>query len=293
METIQANTLLIGNPGTGKSTILNGLLQRQAFESGVSLGKGLTSVCQVERDSMGNVYIDTPGLSDVFMREKAAQEISKALRTGGIFKIFFVITLEAGRIRGDDKTTIRLVTQAAPIGSRYSIIVNKLEPEIIELLKEPQQKAGFIAMLNEGLPGATAIHFNQIDPELSAKKNKVPILSPELLTFINCAPSLLIPPEQVKQVRPNEFDEIKETFDKELRALREDKVLLEQKIQEQSKKYEEIVRQNEEQQKKLETQFAAQMNQMKQHYDKLIEEAKKKSTKRGFSISLGPLSFKF
>ena len=36
------NFLLIGNPGTGKSTILNGLIGRLAFKSGVSYGSGMT-----------------------------------------------------------------------------------------------------------------------------------------------------------------------------------------------------------------------------------------------------------
>jgi len=289
---VKSNTLFIGNPGAGKSTFLNGLLQRPAFASGISLGKGLTSVCQIERDDYGNVYLDTPGLSDVTMREKAAHEISKALRNGGLFKIFFVITLETGRIRGDDKTTMRLVTQAAPIGNFYSIIVNKLEPEVIELLKDPQQKREFITMLNEGLPGATAIHFNEYDPTLAAKKNMVPILSPELLAFILGAPTLLIPSEQVKDVRANEYEEIKEAFNKELTMLRENNDVLQQKVQEQAQKYEEIVRQNKEQQEQMQAQFATQMSQMKQNYERLISEAKKKSKGRGFSISLGPLSFR-
>ena len=41
------NFLLIGNPGTGKRTILNGLIGRLAFKSGQ--------------------YMDTPGLSDAFL----------------------------------------------------------------------------------------------------------------------------------------------------------------------------------------------------------------------------------
>ncbi len=45
---------------------------------------------------IGNRDIDTPGLSDVKKRERAAIEIEKALKKRGLFKIFFVITLESG-----------------------------------------------------------------------------------------------------------------------------------------------------------------------------------------------------
>jgi len=228
------------------------------------------------------------------MRTKAAQEISRALRNGGLFKIIFVITLEAGRIRGDDKTTIRLVTQASPIGHFYSIIVNKLEPEIISLLQDPQQAKELITMLNDGLPGASAVYFNQLDLDLQAKNNVVPALSSELLAFINAAPTLLIPSEQVKDVRTNEFDEIKEKLEKELTLMAQSKDLLEIKAKEQAEKYEQIVRENKEQQEKMERQHTAQMNAMKQTFDRQIEEAKKQAKKKGgFALSIGPFTFRF
>jgi len=155
--------VFIGNPGVGKSTFLNGFFSEVKFQSGVSLGKGLTTVCQRIDDDKGTVYIDTPGLSDVKLREQAAVEIKSALTSGGIFKIFFVITLEDGRLRPDDKTTMKLVLDAAPeIGSNYSIIINKLLPEIIDTFDDKSQREEFLTLLNEDLPPTSAVFFQQI-----------------------------------------------------------------------------------------------------------------------------------
>lgn len=150
----------MGNPGTGKSTLLNSLIGRVVFRSGVSIATGLTSHVQWHEHE-GVMYGDTPGLADVTHRTQAAREISKvainkpklaqlrspnldlnldldwvcvcvcvcvkALRAGGKFKILFVCTLESGRIQAADLTTIKLVLDA--IGDNtvpFGIVVNKV-----------------------------------------------------------------------------------------------------------------------------------------------------------------------
>merc|ERR1712060_85686 len=92
----------------------------------MSLGKGLTVELQREEVD-GNVYMDTPGLADVELREAAARAISRALKQDGWYKLFFVITLEAGRIRPQDQTTLKLVLTAAPeIQENYGVIITKV-----------------------------------------------------------------------------------------------------------------------------------------------------------------------
>lgn len=57
--------LFVGNPGTGKSSLLNALVGAPAFRSGIPTGQaggGLTTIVQwVEHE--GIVFGDTPGLS--------------------------------------------------------------------------------------------------------------------------------------------------------------------------------------------------------------------------------------
>merc|ERR1712107_927651 len=99
------NLVMVGNPGTGKSTLLNGLIGKYEFKSGVSFGKGLTS--RLDKHEHNNVvYMDTPGLADTEMREEAATAIHEAMMQGGNYKIIFVVNLEAGRVSPEDVTTM-------------------------------------------------------------------------------------------------------------------------------------------------------------------------------------------
>jgi len=283
------NTVLIGNPGVGKSTFLNGLLMQRKFESGIALGKGLTSVCQKEVDSCGNVFIDTPGLSDIKMRRQAAQEIKIALTNGGLFKIFFVITLEEGRIRPDDKTTMKLVLESAPIGSLYSIIINKLQPEIIEMLNDPKEKKEFLTLLNEELPPTSSVYLNSFDSTLSAKKNIIPQLAADFLEFVFNSPMLLISPSTVKEIKSDNFEAVKELLTRQLEQLKEDNQAMKQAFEKQQKKYKELAVQSIQQQQDLQKQFGAQLDQIKSNYDQQLNEVRKnaKPAKGGLFSTVG------
>lgn len=79
----------------------------------VSAATGITTVNQdsiAENINHKPVTIrDTPGLADVATEDKAAKEIEQGLSQPGIFKINFVMTVEAGRIRPRDLRTIDTV----------------------------------------------------------------------------------------------------------------------------------------------------------------------------------------
>lgn len=95
-------TIFVGNPGTGKSTLLNGLANEVIFESGISYVSGLTQVLQIHSIGEGKFIGDTPGLSDATMRKQAATEIEKALKQNGKYRLVFVVKLDSGRVRPDD-----------------------------------------------------------------------------------------------------------------------------------------------------------------------------------------------
>ena len=79
-----------------------------------------------KKHSDGRYYGDTPGLSDTMMRKEAAEEITKALSKNGMYKLIFVVTVEAGRAREDDVSTTNLVLAAIHHKIHYGIIVNKV-----------------------------------------------------------------------------------------------------------------------------------------------------------------------
>lgn len=83
---LRRKIIMIGNPGAGKSTILSSLVQGPIFQSGVAVGKGKTKEIQ-EFEYNGTLYVDTPGLADIKLREIAAIEIAKALKQGGNYKV--------------------------------------------------------------------------------------------------------------------------------------------------------------------------------------------------------------
>jgi len=123
--------ILIGDPGTGKSTLLTGLTGRP-FASGMSTGTGKTTQLQTEVVN-GVRYSDTPGLDDAVTKKRAAEEIAAAVRLGGAVKLVFVVTLEAARIRAGNMATIRTVLDAlkergVPVAGRFSVLINKMTP---------------------------------------------------------------------------------------------------------------------------------------------------------------------
>ena len=77
-DRVKHSIIMIGSSGVGKSTILNGLLRAAVFKDGIA--KELDLAYHEVHIARGRRYIDTPGLSNIKMRRKAAQEITKALR---------------------------------------------------------------------------------------------------------------------------------------------------------------------------------------------------------------------
>jgi GTPase SAR1 family protein len=125
------NVILVGNPGVGKSTLMNSLLGKAEFKSGFS-ARGITTILQ-KATKFGVTFIDTPGLDDVERKKEAGKEIEKALRLGESCKLLFVVTLEGGRVRSSDITTIKLILDSFKPEIRsdvhYSIIINKVKAD--------------------------------------------------------------------------------------------------------------------------------------------------------------------
>lgn len=186
--------VFIGNPGTVKSTILNGFIgfNKAHFKAGPSVdGSGITWQLDVGKGR----FMDTPGLADERMRTRAAAFITQALQQDGFYKIFFVMTLEDGRIRPDGKVTIRLVLNAAPI-IHYSIILNKV-PKKLTALQTRESKEKFITLLMDNMPCITThITWNEEDEDLECETDVIHRLSDALLSFIEAASGMQINPRK-------------------------------------------------------------------------------------------------
>src|SRR5690606_19837181 len=101
----------------------------------------------------GRKYIDTPGLNDMKSRKEAAREIETALKENTIYKIIFVITLEAGRAKSQDFKTVNTICEAITVPFNYGIIFNKIHDNVIKKMGKRETKSGglvdYLSVLNK------------------------------------------------------------------------------------------------------------------------------------------------
>jgi predicted GTPase len=130
--------LFLGNPGVGKSFLLNSLIQEKYFKSGVAeFNDSNTTEFQVYSDQSKLVdFIDTPGLCDASKRSYAVESVQKALNQGGYYRIFYVAVLQSGRLRPDDLDTVKMIADAIGDAFKYSLIINKLSKRMYTTLKD-------------------------------------------------------------------------------------------------------------------------------------------------------------
>lgn len=175
---------LVGNPGSGKSTILNGIVGQKAFKSGLSLGTGLTSVLQ-PYEINGMLLFDTPGLADIEKKKQAGKELDRMLCEAVPVKIAFVVTLDAGRVRPDDAMTIDLVLsaiQGVDTNDKFGIIINQVSKGVAEMIQNNPQ--GMAVMRNQLTGNRNTSHWCQVplDPSLADVSNGI-LMTAELTRF--------------------------------------------------------------------------------------------------------------
>ena len=241
----------------GKSTLLNSLLGIQKFQSGFSAGKGLTSSLKIETSEEGVNYGDTPvsfifflkegfahlfvkckGLADVALRKTAAEEITKALRMNGRFKIVFVVSIEAGRVRADDITTIDLVMESIHCPAEFAVVINKVGKKAKKNFKsnEEQRKLLFTS-LNSGEHKTMSIFLNELMEELEDEDDmlhKFEVLD----KFISSLEFSFIPPDKVVDIEIDKFEKKKEENEIKLTKFKEQVEARESAFQESMKKLE-------------------------------------------------------
>merc|ERR1740124_1002976 len=117
--------LLIGNNGVGKSTLLAAMIGNNAVKHG-----------EHEYEDNERVFMELSGLANSPALKKVAMAITSALKQNGRYKILFIVTLEAGRIKPDDTETIASVLNAASIEGNYTTIINKSSTKVVNHLRE-------------------------------------------------------------------------------------------------------------------------------------------------------------
>ncbi|ACE05497.1 GTP-binding protein HSR1-related [Candidatus Amoebophilus asiaticus 5a2] len=219
--------IFCGNPGVGKSTLCNSIFGRKIFESGVSIRTGMTTKKQ-EYLYEGKIYIDTPGLADSNTRTETGKQIEEALKKNGNYKIVFVITLKAGRLRPEDIDTIHTVCETIKIPFEYGLVINKIS----EGVRNQISQKGLSSYLEsfKKIPYATVIL--SMDEEIEDEDNRYfEMNSQNRQSLINFLDQL-----RSNQIRSSDIERL-ETVDYKIRAFQMEQER--RRIQEENRRIEE------------------------------------------------------
>lgn len=218
--------MFVGNPGVGKSSIINALKQEEVAKSGVNIGIGLTQFfSEYKHQHEGNNYLlfDTPGLDDIKMRAKAAEEIENALKQEGVYKLFFVITLEAGRVKPADITTIEMVMDAIKREEIvFNIIINKVTKSEKNAFEKENGIKGLYEQLNSGKFKTNNIFYIDMDRDLEDGEKKFFSPNSEFINFIyKESLPIFIKKSEVEKIQIDQFEEISKKHEEQLNELKE------------------------------------------------------------------------
>merc|ERR1712151_1130145 len=134
----------------------------------------------------------------------------------------------AGRIRADDKTTMKLVLDAVPdIGDNmYSVIINKVTPGMERKLKKIDSNTNMTgyeqitSLLMQGVDKQTNVfYYSKYNVDMDDAEDVVWQMPWELHKFIDEAPEVVVNPRNVNDVQTKEFDEINRELELKLSAL--------------------------------------------------------------------------
>jgi GTP-binding protein EngB required for normal cell division len=183
--------IMVGNPGMGKSTLLNQLCETVLFRSGEGEGHhGCTTHLQWHEIPPASGWpklnlCDTPGLSDLTMAEKAAAQIKAALERKPSARLLFVMKENDNRVAPSDVATIQAVLDAIDMDpqdkqNRYGIIFNQLSPPRYKKLLDPGGRNPVAASrrrmvlqeaVNSGKYQTSSFHYIKREDDLESEDN--------------------------------------------------------------------------------------------------------------------------
>ena len=252
----------------------NGAPLSKKFKSGVSFGAGLTY--QLDTVEVNGVtYMDTPGLDDIEMRKKAAEAITHALKQDGSYRVMFVLTLEAGRIKPNDITTMNLVLDSAPEITNYGVVFNKIPEDELKMIPREGKQALLTqvsARTTKGESKPLPIPlFVAENKNLKSKTNATTTI-PGLEDFVLCLPPLVIHSGKVKEISTESFDEMREKLEEQLSHYKRNQEALEEQMKNDKEDFKRQYKKMEEENQRRHQLEKEKNEELQRQYKKEMEE---------------------
>ncbi len=170
-------------------------------------------------------------------RKLAAVEINKALKQNGNYRLVFVCTVEAGRVRTDDVTTIQTVLEAVEDDKfPYGILLNKASERIVTAYNsDDTANQSLQVCLNYGHRPTDQIFLYPFDRQLEDADDKVVEPRADFLEFLDGMKAKVLKPEQVKTIEIEKFEEMKQEFEQEIARLQNNSACMQQEADKQKK----------------------------------------------------------
>lgn len=247
MNPTKSAIAIVGNPGTGKSTILNGLIGEPVFKSGISMGTGMTT--HLQGHIVGDTtYYDTPGLNDVEKRKEAGVELDKLLEAKVSLKIIFVVTVQNGRVTPEDAATISLVLDAitsVETNDRFGVIINQASLAFIKNMTEDPRVEAMVRSQITGSRHTSFWEYIPFDLNFVDAKDQG-LISPAIVRLLNKVPETRPSGAIVSQIDTASFaDKLAkevEAFSKKEEALKKELERQRQRVKSQAKAVERMGR---------------------------------------------------
>lgn len=199
------NIILLGNGGSGKSTLGNALNSCVKFYSGLprdfSTNQG-TTVCE----TYGKIT-DTPPLSAITFEQQKANgiEITKALKQNGPYVLVFVITVESGHISAHDLITMRIILNSLKNISdiKFGVVINKSSTKLTQNLDAYKKHINNMMSIKTEYIYAYDFCANALDCDNVLLSSNI-----KFTNFINSIPPIILNSENVNQIYPVEYERI-------------------------------------------------------------------------------------
>ena len=145
--------------------------------------------------------------------------------------MFFIVTLEQGRLRPDDVTLLKMILESAPELTKYYLIINQVSRAVKKKLLN--DTAIFNMLFKSGisevnLPFDTYI-LDRID-EIDGESDQFIEKAEELIRFVRGAKGVEIHSELVTEISTDTFEEIREQMETKIKEISDKKTDFEKQV---------------------------------------------------------------